>query len=168
MAVILGLAQANGARANGATVEVVRTNIGPYEIMVGALPNPPKAGFVHLTVTVTDLATSLPVTDASVRVFVRRQGDERRGQAVLLNSPAAPGYYDANVNLPRSGLWQFSIEVSADQGQETIDLSFSVESQAQTLSGRLTWSVMTAVIVLGAVYVWWTARKARRRRSARV
>ena len=161
---ILAVSGSPLALANGATIEVLQKSSGPFRITVGAIPIPPQAGFVHMTVTVAERGTLEPVTDAEVRVFVQREGEGRRGEALLLNSPTAPEYYDANVDVPRAGTWLFSLEVTADQGKATVDFSLEVEGQPPSLAGQLAWSVLVVVIILGAVYVWWTIRRSRLRR----
>ena len=155
-------------RANGATVEVVQTVSGPYEIMVGILPSPPVQGFTHLTVTVADTNTGQPVTDAQVLAFFQHEEEGRQRQAQLFNSDASPEYYDRSLDLSRAGLWFVTVEVSNALGQTSVDFRLEVEGQPQSLAGRLVWGVMTGVVLLGAAYVVWSIRRTGRRRRSQL
>ena len=162
----LMLLAASSAVANGATEEVERTVSGPYEIMVGVLPVPPKQGFVHLTVALTQKDTSSPVTDAEVLARVRPEGETRRSVARLLNSPGSPLYYDRNVEFSKAGTWIVTIEVTKGLGDATISFPLEVEGQPQNLAGRLAWGLVTGAIILGALWVILSIRRAQSRKRA--
>ena len=161
---LLAAIRTSPAVANGATVEVLRTVEGPYEIVVGTLPFPPTEGLVHLTVTITELATAQPVTDAHVEVFARRQGKEKRVRAELFNSQASPLFYDRNVELSGAGLWLLSIEVSSQLGDAVVDLTLEVQGMPRSLGGMLAWVGMTVIILLGGTYVWWSISRSSRKK----
>ena len=120
---LLGAAGSGPVRANGASIETLRTVKGPYEIFVGTIPSPPIEGAVHLTVTLTDAATARPVTDATVEVFTQREGGERVRRAQLYNSPASPNFYDRNVEVPQAGRWLFTLEVSSQLGDAVVEFA---------------------------------------------
>ena len=165
---LLGAAGGGLVRANGGSIEALRTVEGPYEIFVGAIPSPPVEGAVHLTVALTDAATAMPVTDATVEVFAQREGSEGGKRAQLFNSPASPEYYDRNVEVPQAGRWLFTLEVSSQLGDAVVEFSLEVQERRHSLAGRLTWIGTTSVVILGALYVWWTIRRTSRRRQSQL
>ena len=141
---------------NGSSVEVIMMTEGPYEIFVGIIPSPPVEGVTHLTVTVTDVSTSLPVTDADVEVLFHKQGEDGNTRAKLFNSPASPTHYDRNVELTRAGLWLLTVNVNGRLGAVEVDFSLDVLEPPRSLSGGLTWVGVIAILILGSVYVRWS------------
>ena len=91
--------------------------VGPYQMLVQALPNPPTQGLLNLHATLRDPSTGEYVTDARVRVLAQRQESAERGLASLLNSPAAPTSYSTQLNILEEGAWTFTFEVSGALGE---------------------------------------------------
>ena len=56
------------AWANGRVAQFVRQVAGPYEIALGTVPNQPVVGPLHMTMTVTEVASDEPMLDAEVVV----------------------------------------------------------------------------------------------------
>ena len=54
------------AHANGRVAELQKKQAGPYEIALGTIPGTPIVGTLHMTMTVSDLASGAFLLDARV------------------------------------------------------------------------------------------------------
>ena len=152
-----------GVNANGDSVEIFRERSGAYEVVLGVLPERPAVGTVHLTVTPIDAQTSAPVVDARITIVAHDPEGEPAYQVRALNSPAARMYYDANLTLPRPGLWTLKLDVQSDAlGTTTVDVPLQVDRQSipPSLGGTVIWFVVLGVLVGGAGYVWYRSKGA--------
>ena len=129
------------------------------------MPERPAVGTVHFSIRPLDAATSLPVTEAMVRIVANNPDGEPTFQARALNTPNDPQRYIANITFNTPGAWTLAIEVeNADLGEATAVVPFEVAEQTVTpaLAGGIAFIVLFAVLVAGGVYVWYSARRARR------
>ena len=147
--------------------EILLKVAGPYQITVAASSAKPAIGPLYLWITVTDVSTSVPVTDAQVRIVAQRSGDVREGEAIALHSPIALGTYTADINLLEPGTWSLSFLVSKPPLDEVaVDTTLLVRESLRNLGvGTLAWVLVVAVLVLGATYVWWSTRRRAKRRG---
>ena len=86
-----------------------------------------------------------------------------------MNSPADPERYDVRFVLDSTGIWDISIDVSSHLGQgRAYVTTLEVPSFRRYTSGSLVFFGAFGVIMLGVAYVWWSARRERRRKAAQV
>jgi hypothetical protein len=152
--------QVKPAQAHGGGVpQLTGAEAGPYRVYAWTSPEPWRAGTVHIDVAVAKPAMStgeVPVTD--VQVFVRLVGPEGTApiekQAVplaLLNS----FYYEAEFELPVSGLWQIEIDVTAQEGHGTT--GFALEAlPPRTVNWTLVGGGITVLFVVVALMAAWS------------
>ncbi len=137
--------------------EVVRAKTGPYDITVVTNQAAPNSGNVAFIVDVVEEAAQAPVSDAQVRIRTRNEADGTEAYAIALNTPRAPGRYVASeVVLSTSGTWDISVDVSSPLGEVT----------SGSPSGSFVFSAASLAIVLGALYLWRSSRRALRRQAA--
>ena len=150
--------------ANGDTVEIYRGQEGLYQIIVGVLPEKPVVGAVHFSVTPLEAATSELVADAEVLIIAGNPEGVDTYQALALNTPSSPRYYDANITFEQVGMWTIRIELqSPSLGREVVTIPLDIQEQAITpfSSGGIVFLAVLAILAGGAFYVWRSARRAR-------
>ncbi len=118
------------------------------------------SGSAQFAVIVTNPETGEPVPDARV-VMVTSHGEESdSGWAFATNSPAAPEYYSVNLKLESTGEWNISVDVSSALGADLVEVTtLEVPSLNRLTQGSWVFFGMFGIIVLGIVYVWWSARR---------
>ncbi len=149
-------------------VEIFREVDGQFEIVVAALPENPKVGIVHFSVTPLEAATGAVVSDANVTLTVRRGPDRRPILARAVNTPAAPQYYDANITFATAGDWSMTVEVRSDElGEANVVWPLRVDEQRITPNSAGGYVLLGIVILLvgGSVHLWLSSRRARARRG---
>ena len=74
------IATAPISHANGRVLDYQVKVAGPYQIGFGSVPNPPRVGAIHVSVTVTPLKTENPIQNPQViqhqsRLFANRHSN---------------------------------------------------------------------------------------------
>ena len=148
--------------------EPYRETAGPYEISVLAAPSTLSIGEVTFVVTVVEAETREPVPDANVVVQVEHDLVCQEGcWGLAVHTTDVDEEFQAVMNLDHAGQWDISVEVESSLGQVTIQAPpVEIARPLRSTSGSLVFVGMTVVIVLGALYVTWTIRKAQRRRAS--
>ena len=153
------------ASANGGAAEIFRGRAGSYEIVVAILPEKPVVGTVHFSVTLRDIRTSEPVTDAEVDIVAHDPSGQPMYQARALNTPGSPQRYEANISFESPGTWTLAVAVQSERlgsGEVTVPLEVEERAIGPGQVGSVVWLVVVAVLVGGAVYVWHSSRRAQR------
>ena len=164
---IIGMTFPGVALAQGVESEEFLGEVGPYEIRVSAVLSNLSIGQVLFYVTILEAATGLPVPDARVVLRSFHDEDGAQGWANALNTPDTPDLYEARMILRSSGTWRVSVDVDSPLGQEIVPVvSLDVPSPRRYSDGTLVFAGVFLVLVLGVGYVWWSARRANRQRSA--
>ena len=168
--VILATAMALGssatASAHGDAVEIFRDRAGPYDVVVGVLPETPRVGPVHFSITLTDTATSLQVNDAEVTIIANDERGRPTFQARALNTPQSPQLYEANISFESAGVWTVEVQVlTARLGLTTFSFPIDVGPLAigPVTGGAVVLLGVIVVLIGGASYVWYSARRQRRK-----
>jgi hypothetical protein len=167
-ALALGAVAPPTALAQEALPEPFRQTAGPYEIGILAAPSTLSIGEVTFVVTVADAATGQPVPDAHVVIRVEHDLACREGCWGLgVHTTDVTREYQAVMNLDHAGEWRVAVEVTSPLGEATVEAPpVQIAQPLRSTSGSLVFVGMTVVIVLGAIYVTWTIRRAQRRRGA--
>ena len=151
--------------ANGRVGQLVSQIAGPYEIALGTIPDKPVVGILHLTLTVSDVATKAPILNADVTVAARGQdGDANEiGPLTVQNSIQDPVFYDVSTAVDRIGAWTFTVSISSDLGDTSSDFVLQVRNSNPTLE-IFTWvTVVVFVAVIGLAILPFLRGRRRRR-----
>ena len=140
----------------GGTPQLVQAPSGPYQVYAWTNPDPPRAGVVHVTVALVEPATQRPVLDAAVQV-VATPDDGGHPVAVLATHENAviKTYYEADLDLPAAGVWQFTVAHSDAAGSGSASFALDVQPAAANWRPAAIGAVL-AVIAAGA---WFVMRK---------
>lgn len=166
---VMALASSASVSADGDVVEVFRDRAGPYEVVVGVLPETPRVGPVHFSITLTDAATSLLVDDAEITIVASDELGQPAYQTRALNTPRSPQSYEANISFGEAGAWTVEVRVlTARLGPATFSFPLEVDvlSIAPVTGGALVLLGVIIVLIVGTLYVWYSARRQRRRGRA--
>ncbi len=153
-----------------AGVEVARTPVGqPETVVVYMAPERPVVGIVHFEVVVFRTDTRKPVRELQLRVHGDPPSGGDRQTSRALDTLDRPGIYAGNLDMERAGTWSVSVDVVSTPDTPPVSLAFPVEIRARvrasTALGTLVWALITVGIVGGAVWLWWSSKKARRARQ---
>ena len=152
--------------ADRGAVEIFRGREGAYEITLGVRPEKPVVGTIHFSITPLSAETSELVPTATIRIVANNPQGEPTYQARALNFPVSPQYYDADLTIFTPGPWTIFVEISSDSlGEATFKVPLLVEEQRLTpnrIEGTIVWLILIGVLVGGAVYVCYSARRRRR------
>ena len=151
--------------ANGGAVEIFRGNQGPYELVVGVLPEEPAVGTVHLSVTPLDALSSRIVTDAEILVVANDPEGDPTYQARALNTPASPQVYETNITFESPGAWTLLVTVENQAlGQTTFTIPLAIAPPAipSGRSGTYVFVGIMVVLIAGGLWVWHSGRRQRR------
>ena len=138
--------------------------VGPYRMIVQAIPNPPTQGLLDLHASVKHPNTGTDVEDAIVVVFAQRHESSERGRARFFTPPEYPASYFTQLNLLEEGSWTFIFEVSGPLGEGSAEVVLLVAKQPRSLAGWLAWAGMSVALLLVLFLAW---RNANRMRAAR-
>ena len=157
------------AHANGRVAELQKKRAGPYEIALGTIPGTPVVGTLHMTMTVSDIASGAFLLDARVAVTGIGPGAQAPeiGPLEAQSNLTSPNFYDVNTSVDRVGAWTFTISISGEQGEAATDFVLDVKSP-NPFFRAITWItvvVFFALVVLGLVP--FIRQQGKRRRSRR-
>ena len=125
--------------------------VGPYRMIVQAIPNPPTQGLLNLHASVKDPNTGTDVDDASIVVFAQRHESSERGRARFFTSPEYPASYSTQLNLLEEGYLDLHFEVSGPLGKGSAEVVLLVTEQPRSLAGWLAWGWHVRGVAVGAV-----------------
>jgi len=138
---------------------------GPHAVRVVVVNSNLAAGFVKLVLFVTSAETGEPVPDAKVTILSNNEEEGFDGWATALNSPSMPERFDVRMNLGSTGDWVISVDVSSSLGQGgATAMTLEVPSFRRYTSGSLVFFGVFAVMAMGVVYIFWSAKRDNRRR----
>jgi len=136
---------------------------GPYHITLSRSLSSLSLGHADFVVTVLDRASRQPVTGAQVALLFQGPRSTEWARSLALSGPDAPGRYSARVNLDAPGIWQVALEVSSPLGTVGVDAPpVLVPAMRRFSSGSWVFVGVTLVLAGGALYLWWSARRAKR------
>ncbi len=142
---------------------------GPFTVTVGVLPEEPKVGTVHITVTPVYTENSEPVGGAQVEILATSSEDEEAYHTFAVSVPEEPQYYDGNLLIEHTGTWTLKVTVAKEgEGVGEFELTLEV-TEDQPNAGRLgtaLWAGIVAVLIGGGVYVTLAIRRSQRERGS--
>lgn len=167
-ALVLFIAAAPQASANGRVLRFDTQQAGPYRVSLGAIPDTPVVGNIHLTVTVRESSTDEYVLDARVTVIGEGPGDDpiEIGPLVADRNLREPTYYEINTSVDSVGAWAFTVLVDAAPG--AAETTFTLEVvEASPLGGIAILAVLLGLVTVLGLSARAYFRQRRREASSR-
>ena len=149
-------------------VQRFREIAGPYEIKVAIVQSSLSLGTTLLAVYVVDQAKGQPIPDVRVLLHTKHEDGAAEGKVTAHNTPNEPERYDAQFTLDAPGIWQVTVEVDSSLGRVAVEIPPLTVAEARRISaGTFVFIVIFLVIIAGAVYLWWSTKRQRRRSGPR-
>ena len=138
----------------------------PYHIGLALQPYIPAVGHVHFIVNLTDAETGEPVDGAIVKLRADHEQESLEPiesiETFVLNTPEDVQAYHANMTLPESGLWKFTIAVEKE-GQAPVSVEVSIPVAEPPLpagqAGTFVWILVFLTLIGGVLFLWNRSRK---------
>lgn len=137
----------------GGTPQLAAAPSGPYQVYAWTNPDPPRAGVVHVTVALVEPATQQPVLNAAVQIVATPdEGSQPVVMPATHENAIIKTYYEADLELPAAGQWQFTVAHSDAAGSGSA--SFDLDVQPAAFNWRpIAIGAVLAVIAAGAWFV---------------
>ena len=154
------------ALANDHTEEIFRAEKdGGFEIVVGIQPKKPIIGTVHFSVTLSDINTKVPISDAKITLMAEKNESHIKYQARALNFPSSPNYYETNITFKSAGLWTLIVSVQMKDVEEStfiIPLDIGNQSITPGTAGNFVFLAVLILLSFGIIYIF---RKSKHRHN---
>lgn len=149
----------------GGTPQLAGDAAGPYRVYAWTSPEPWREGDVHIDVAVAEPAqgadaqpgAEIPVTDAEVHLQVTHVES-----GTTIEMPADPlvflnsFYYEADFELPESGVWQVEIHVSTAEGAGST--GFEIEAlPPREIDWLFLGGGLGALVATAALWAYWSS-----------
>ena len=147
--VVVGLAAADWVSAHGSGFQLTKqAQAGPYELLLGTIPDPPLVGEAILILQVADPDTGARVLNAVVTAAP--SGPAGPGAPLMFGPDSYdPTLYEARAVLENDGPWEVTITVSGEDGSGSALFAYDVK-RASPIAGIITLATLLAfVIILG-------------------
>ena len=143
----VGLAAADWVSAHGGGFQLTkRGQAGPYELLLGSIPNPPIVGEAVLILQVADPDTGVSVPNADVRAV--STGPEGPGVPLTFGPDSYdPTLYEARSVLEAEGPWEVIITVSGEDGSGSALFTYDVK-RASPIAGIITLATLLAFVTI--------------------
>jgi hypothetical protein len=130
-------------------------------------PVAPIRGTTRFAVRVRDAETGEDIDGATIRVFGTPAEKGKKQYTPALNSPFDPVYYLAQLDLEDAGLWAIDIEVDSELGSGITVMSIQVAERGRTSTagGNVLFVLISLSFVAGIGWVWYSSKKALKRRD---
>ena len=134
---------------------------GSFEVAFAIQPRLPTVGHLHFVVTITDAKTGKAI-DGSIVKLTAEHPEEESIEVRVLNTPNRTEEYHANMTLPESGIWSFTLDIEKD-GLIPASLQTDIYVDEPTLpagqAGTFVWILVFSALVGGSLFLWNKSRK---------
>jgi hypothetical protein len=142
---------------------------GAHLIQLQVSPITPIVGTSRFAVRVRNAETGEDIDNANVTLLGSPAESGEAQYTLVLNSPIDPVFYLSQLDLEVSGLWALEVGVETELGTGTTIMSVEIESRGRDGTGN-GWGTALFVLVtlsfaVGIGWVWYSSRKAIKRRD---
>ncbi|MBT3554475.1 MAG: hypothetical protein HN926_10385 [Chloroflexi bacterium] len=142
---------------------------GAHLIQLQVSPVTPIVGTSRFAVRIRDAATREDIDDAKVTLLAAPAEHGEAQYTLVLNSPVDPIFYLSQLDLETEGLWAVEVGVETELGTGTTVMSVKVESRGRNSTGNGWGTALFVLIslsfVVGTGWIWYTSKKALKRRD---
>ena len=138
--------------ANGKATLLMSEEKGPYRVDISSLPNRPIVNNTHLSLLVMSKSDSTPITNAEILVSAEGPIGAADILAHVAVNDVVPQYFETTLPFGVEGVWNVTIDISSDIGDESISVLLDVTS-----GSRVNWILMIAIVVAilaGGIFTW--------------
>ena len=145
--VAVGVAAADWVSAHGSGFQLTKqAQAGPYELLLGTIPDPPIVGEAILILQVADPDTGVRVQN--VVVTAAPSGSDGPGAPLMFGPDSYdPTLYEARAVLENDGPWEVTITVSGEDGSGSALFTYDVKS-ASPIAGLITLATLLAFVTI--------------------
>ena len=145
--VAVGLAAADWVSAHGSGFQLTKqAQAGPYELLLGTIPDPPLVGEAILILQVADPDTGVRVPNVDVRAAPA--GPDGPGVLLAFGPDSYdPTLYEARAVLENEGPWEVTITVSGEDGSGSALFTYDVK-RASPVAGIITLATLLAFVTI--------------------
>ena len=123
-----------------------RGQAGPYELLLGTIPDPPLVGEVILILQVADSDTGVRVPN--VVITATPAGPDGPGVPLIFGPDSYdPTLYEARAVLETEGPWELTITVSGEDGSGSALFTYDVK-RASPIAGIITLATLLAFVTI--------------------
>ena len=151
-ATVVAVLSADWVSAHGSGFQLTKqAQAGPYELLLGTIPDPPIVGEAILILQVADPDTGDRVQNVVVRAVP--VGPDGPGVPLAFGPDSYdPTLYEARAFLENEGPWEVTITVSGEAGSGSALFTYDVK-RASPIAGLITLATLLAfVTILGTFH----------------
>ena len=153
----------NPVAANGRATLIATQEQGPYRFEVSILPSRAVVNNTHLSLRVVALDSEETLTEAAVRVSAVGPAPAKDFGPLIADNDVLPQFFETALPFDAPGLWQVSINVNTELGDETIQVQMDVR-EGRPVNLILVAAIVVAAIALG-IWTYDRIRNGLRRRA---
>ena len=142
--------QPGAVDANGRATLISTQEQGPYRFEVSILPSRAIVNNTHLSLRVVALESEETLTAAAVSVSAEGPHLSAEFGPLVADNDVLPQFFEATLPFDTPGLWQVSINVNTELGDETIKVPMDVR-EGRPINLILLAAIIVAVV---AVCIW--------------
>lgn len=136
--------------ANGRATLISTQEQGPYRFEVSILPSRAVVNNTHLSLRLLSLDSEETVTEAAVRVSAEGPQSFNEFGPIIADNDILPQFFETTLPFDAPGLWQVSISVATELGEETVLVPMDVR-ESRPINLILVAAIVVAII---AVSIW--------------
>ncbi len=144
----LALSNLDSASGHGGGFQLTRREIaGPYELVLGTIPDPLVVGEAILILSVANPDTGARVLNADVTITPTGPGEASASSLIAGPDSYDPTLYEARAELDAEGRWVFTIDVSAHAGTGSASFAYDVK-KLSPIAGLITLAALLAFLTI--------------------
>ena len=144
----LALSSLDSVSGHGGGFQLTRREIaGPYELVLGTIPDPLVVGEAILILSVANPDTGARVLNADVTVTPESPASANVAPLIAGPDSYDPTLYEARAELDAEGRWMFTIDVSGQAGTGSASFAYEVK-KLSPIAGLITLAALLAFLTI--------------------
>ena len=144
----LALSTIDSVSGHGGGFQLTRREIaGPYELVLGTIPDPLVVGEAILILSVANPDTGARVLNADVTVTPESPASANVAPLIAGPDSYDPTLYETRAELDAEGRWMFTIDVSGQAGTGSASFAYEVK-KLSPIAGLITLAALLAFLTI--------------------